>query len=362
MSKSSKHNSNTSIDSFLKNVLNNTQDPKTFAPNLSRRSGNAGLDGAHMNNLLTNGKLVIPYNTSRGGRSGSEDENVSVTYSERNFNVVVSNHANNMDLNDHLVIKSIRQGLHIEELSSTSDSDAKYSDNKYSDMKHSDIHHSDMHHSDINHSNIHNGVNHCEANHIDSNHIDRETNTDDTDHNDIERQMCRSDCESKSSKRSRKRRTKSDNRYTTESSSCSELKQLAQSSLNSGASIIHEKNRDSKQSKTSIDVGCQANARDIVNQTSALDSDVMSKSHEFEKKLKTKRTKTKENKKFKESQFLDEEKKKKKDKYKSSGTSCELKCLKKHDNKYSDDSDVEDLIESKDSLFKAKIVKAKDIY
>ncbi|KAJ8974106.1 hypothetical protein NQ317_010403 [Molorchus minor] len=47
------------------------------------RTANAGLDGQHINSLLSNGKLVIPCNRNNF-KSGSEDENVSVTISENN--------------------------------------------------------------------------------------------------------------------------------------------------------------------------------------------------------------------------------------------------------------------------------------
>lgn len=125
-----KKGSSTSLDSHLQliNALTNTCDVKTLGPNLKRRTGNAGLDGQHINNLLSNGKLVIPYNMNV--KSGSEDENVSVTISESRFNMVVSN-TNNFDLNDELVMKSLKRGLHIEELN-TSSSDSEKEQKKMS--------------------------------------------------------------------------------------------------------------------------------------------------------------------------------------------------------------------------------------
>lgn len=110
--------SSTSLDSHfgarLLNALTNPPDTKNAAPNLKRRAGNAGLDS-----LLANGKLVIPCSV----RSASEDENVSVTISESRYSVVLNNH--NLDLNDQLVMKSLRQGLHID---SSTDSDENLKD------------------------------------------------------------------------------------------------------------------------------------------------------------------------------------------------------------------------------------------
>lgn len=111
--------SSTSLDSHfgarLLNALTNPPDGKSSAPNLKRRAGNAGLDSQHINSLLSNGKLVIPYNV----RSASEDENVSVTISESRYSVVLNNH--NLDLNDQLVMKSLRQGLHIDSSTDSED-------------------------------------------------------------------------------------------------------------------------------------------------------------------------------------------------------------------------------------------------
>lgn len=112
--------SSTSLDSHfgarLLNALTNPPDNKNSAPNLKRRTGNAGLDGQHINSLLSKGKLVIPYSV----RSASEDENVSVTISESRYSVVLNNH--NLDLNDQLVMKSLRQGL---QLDSSTESDVE---------------------------------------------------------------------------------------------------------------------------------------------------------------------------------------------------------------------------------------------
>lgn len=282
-----KWGSSTSLESHfgaeLLNVLSNTSDPvaKNFAPNLKRRTGNAGLDGQHINDLLSNGKLVIPYNI--GGtntKSGSEDENVSVTFSGNKFNVVLTN--NDMDLNDQLVMKSLRQGLHIEEIKTSSDSDATKKDY------------------------------------------------------DQEKRDSRSSRRSKRSRRSKIRYSSANDsnssdrneRNSEDSSSCPELKQLVQSSLNSGGSVgYYEKNRGSKQSKTSIDVAVQANAKEIMTQTAAYEDEQDKERH------KTKQAKTKENKKYKKAatkykEVQCEKMKKTKEKYKNCGTQEEKVALK----------------------------------
>lgn len=122
----SRRGSSTSLDShFGARLLNALTNPppdskSSTAPNLKqRRAGNAGLDSQHINTLLSKGKLVIPYNV----RSASEDENVSVTISESRYSVVLNNH--NLDLNDQLVMKSLRQGLHIDSTSTDDSSDGE---------------------------------------------------------------------------------------------------------------------------------------------------------------------------------------------------------------------------------------------
>lgn len=290
MSKNPKNNSNTSIDSaFLLNMLTNTTDSKTFAaPNLNRRSANAGLDGTQIKNLLSTGKLVIPY--GKNVRSGSEDENVSVTISESKFNVVVSNHNgsainNNMDLNDQLMMESLKKGLHIEEINTTSGEENKEDGSRSSRQK---------------------------------------------------KKLCK-----------RKSRCSSDS----SDSSCPELKQLVQSSLNSGNSIFNnEMNRDSKQSKASADVACQANAGDIISQTSAIegkDCDGL--------KCKVKRGKSKENKRYKVNKH--QECVKGRDRYKSSED--EFKVLKnRKESKFSDDNSDDELLGTE--KYKVKVRKSKD--
>lgn len=63
-----KRESSASLDSHLQliNALTNNCDFKSLGPDLNkRRTGNAGLDGQlDVGKLLSNGKLVIPYNTS----------------------------------------------------------------------------------------------------------------------------------------------------------------------------------------------------------------------------------------------------------------------------------------------------------
>ncbi|GJQ72421.1 smo [Trypoxylus dichotomus] len=194
-----KRESSTSLESHLGaqllNVLsNNSSTAKNFAPNLKRRAGNAGLDGQHINNLLSNGKLVIPYNI-QNIKSGSEDENVSVTFSESKFNVVVSNH--NLDLNDQLVMKSLRQGLHIEEMKS-SDSQDEDAMKKDWDQEKRDSRSSRR------------------SRRLRRSKIQYPTDDDSDSYDDEEKNL---NC-----------------RRSDDSSSCPELKRLVQSSLNSGAS------------------------------------------------------------------------------------------------------------------------------
>lgn len=110
--------SSTSLDSHfqLMNALTNTTDARRILEqNLQRRNANAGLDAKYE-------KLVInSRNNNAAGGCLSEDENVSVTISESKFNLILSN-PNTMDLNDMLTIKSLHDGVQIEEISS-SDSD-----------------------------------------------------------------------------------------------------------------------------------------------------------------------------------------------------------------------------------------------
>ncbi|CAG9859679.1 unnamed protein product [Phyllotreta striolata] len=278
-----KRESSTSLDSTLQ-IINafaqsNDVNVKSFRPNLNRRSGNAGLDGPHINDLLTKGKLMIPCHLNNH-ESGSEE--VSVTISESTFNMKLSNnHANNLDLNDELALKSLRQGVHIEELhssSSTTDESEKY--NK-----------------------------------------------------DFEQEKrSRSGCSKKSKRRAFAdfRRTYSDSEscdLKSDSSSCPEIKKLVQSSLNSGTS---DKNRGSRQSKTSIDVAVQANAQDLDYELKNM------KKNEH----KSKRTKTKENKSRKEGRNFEGECDRKMNKsYRSYGSSQERRSLNR------DDSDEERLID-----------------
>lgn len=288
---------------------------KNLGPNLNRRTGCAGLDGQHLNNWFSNGKLVIPYSKNTA-KSGSEDENVSVTISESTFNMKLSNHPNNLDLNDHLVMKSLRQGLHIEELDTSSASDTSEKHNKdYGQEK-----------------------------------------------------RCRSGRESHSSRRS-KRSKQSRKKYSShsdscddksDSSSCPEIKQLVQSSLNSGTSVCGDKNRSSRQSKTSIDVAVQANAHDIVSQTAAYDLDLKHTKKTDIERHKSKQMKTKENKKYKRaSRYGDSSSTEKmKSKYRNCGSSEEKQSLYRDlGRKYSDYSDQESLVPDK---YKINVLKSKE--
>lgn len=288
-----------------------------MGPNLNRRTGCAGLDGQHFNNLFSNGKLVIPHNKNPV-KSCSEDENVSVTISESTFNMKLSNHPNNLDLNDQLVMKSLRQGLHIDELDTSTASDASEKHNKdYGQEK-----------------------------------------------------RCRSGRESLSSRRS-KRSKQSRKKYSShsdtddksDSSSCPEIKQLVQSSLNSGASVCGgDKNRSSRQSKTSIDVAVQANAQDIVSQTAAFDLDFKNSKKTEAEQHKSKQMKTKENKKYKRaSKYGDsasDKMKRSKEKYRNCGSSEEKQSLYKDlGRRYSDFSDQENLLKDK---YKVNVLKSKE--
>ncbi|CAH1113633.1 unnamed protein product [Psylliodes chrysocephalus] len=286
-----KRESSTSIDSALQiiNAFTSAGDVKSFKPNMNRRTGNAGLDGPHINNLLSKGKLRIPYNINNH-KSGSEDENVSVTISESTFNMKLSNHTNNLDLNDELALKSLREGIHIEELKTSTDTDESEKYNK--------------------------------------------------DYEQEKRNRCGRD--SHSSKRSkrripRKKYSDSDSNVKSDSSSCPEIKQLVQSSLNSGTSVGNDKNRVSRQSKTSIDVAVQANAQDLDYEL----KNIKKSEHE---KHKSKQMKTKENRSRKEGKNLDVESNRKtrksKEKYIRYGSSQERRSLNK------EDSDEESLIQN----------------
>lgn len=285
---------------------------------MNRRTGCAGLDGQHVSNLFSNGKLVIPYNRNNI-KSGSEDENVSVTISESTFNMKLSNHPNNnLDLNDQLVMKSLRQGLHIEELHSSSSEDIENHNKDYGQEKRAKS--------------------------------GRESH---------------SSKRSKRSKQSRKNYSShsdsfDDKNSQSDSSSCPEIKHLVQSSLNSGASVGNEKSRSSRQSKRSIDVAVQANAHDIAEQMQAYDCDVASHKKSEDDKPKSKKTKTLENKKYrnannkhKRSSNCDnfEKVRKSKDKYKNCGSTEENQALYQEANrKYSDVSDEENFIKCKNNV------------
>lgn len=293
-------------------------DVKNFGPNLNRRTGCAGLDGHQMNNLFSNGKLVVPYSRN-ATKSCSEDENVSVTISESTFNMKLSNHQNNLDLNDQLLMKSLRQGLHIDDLTST-DSNTSEKYNKDCGQE----------------------------------------------------KRGRSGRESHSSRRS-KRSRQSRKKYSSQSdscddksdtSSCAEIKQLVQSSLNSGASVCGaDKNRSSRQSKTSIDVAVQANAHDIVSQTAATELEFMNSKRTSDETHKSKQMKTKENRKYKKASKYSESgsienNKKSKEKYRNCGSSEEKRFLYKDLSRaYSDFSDQESLV--KDN-YKVNLLKSRE--
>ncbi|ENN70504.1 hypothetical protein YQE_12680, partial [Dendroctonus ponderosae] len=178
-----------------------------------RRTATAELDASHIEQLLKSGKLLLPPATV----PCSEDENLSVTISETAVNMRVANP--NLDLNDHFTISQLSRGFHFDQVSST-DSEPE----------------------------VEKAFNHVR-----------------------DRRYSRSDRDSPSSRKSRKSRRSRRNpcdplrnhRSDSESSSCPEIKQLVQSSMNSNGSAGLERNRGSRQSKTSTDVAVQANAHDL---------------------------------------------------------------------------------------------------
>ena len=245
-------------------------DSKKFTPNLNRRAGNAGLDEQHINDLLSNGKLIIPCNFNLKSEN-EDDENVSVTISESKFNVVLSNY--NMDLNDQLIMKS----LHIDEINSTTDSERSKEDD------------------------------------------DREKRGSESNHQPNSVQKYCSNSELSDDEHSHN---------TEDSSSCPELKQLVHSSQNSGVSVGCERNRGSKLSKTSIDVAVQADASEIMTQTAAQKTEEKKKRKNKSKAVKTREAqKNKMEERYKEKKRL-EKMKQKKAKYQYCGSDKEKKALK----------------------------------
>ncbi|CAG9773620.1 unnamed protein product [Ceutorhynchus assimilis] len=308
-SRARKRDSSASLDSHLQilNALTNGDDVVNFAPNLNRRTATAGMHGAHIGKLLSNGKLVLP---------SSEDENLSVTISETAVNMRVANQ--NMDLNDQFTIRQLRQGLHIQQVvtSSESEQEERKSNKDYEQEKRYSRNVRDSH----------------------------------------------SSKKSKKSRRSRKKYSSDSNSYEavqqkahSDSSSCAEIKQVCQSSLNSAASGGVEKNRGSRQSKTSMDVAVQANGDD-------LDLEMNNKKNEEGRLSKSKQAKTRENKRYrKTSKYnasdVDSSKnfdkiKKSKEKYKFDGNGDEKCGLfgRESNKKYSDLSDEEVLIVDKNKI------------
>ncbi|CAH0564156.1 unnamed protein product [Brassicogethes aeneus] len=289
-----KRESSTSLDSHL-HFLNAITgcDTRSFGPNLNRRQANAGLDSQQINNLV-NGTIF------NRDRNLSEDENVSVTISESRISMKYHN-APTLDLNDQLMMNSLckKSGVHIEEIHSTSEEETDYKDAGQ------------------------------------------------------EKRYSKSGRDSHSSKKSR-RSKRSRKRYSSnsdseddakagnksDSSSCAEIKQLVQSSLNSGISVGHERNRGSRQSKTSNDVAVQTNSHDI-------NSYEMEAKTEEKEKMKNKKMKTNENrknqKKYSDKNDVFDKVKKSKEKYKMYGSSEELKVLNDCNKKY----DVSDYSYSK---------------
>ncbi|KAK9885339.1 hypothetical protein WA026_010838 [Henosepilachna vigintioctopunctata] len=283
-SRYSNRGSHTSLDSHLEliNALTYKENRKSIRPNLSRRTANAGLDGQHFTDLLNNGKLVRPY--SRKAKSGSEEENVSVTISESKINMVLSK-TNNLDLNDQLMIQSLRQ--QIGDISSTSMSEEEFLNKDFGQ----------------------------------------------------EKKQLRIDDLSLLSRRSTQTKYTSNSGCSVSdsvSSSCPEIKNLVQSSLNSAASGGEKVNRSSRQSRTSrtsTDVAVQTSIQDI-------EIDELDKSDKVDSKfLKSKVLKTKENKKFKKDN--DGKYKGSRDYCKNCGTPEECEPLRSDSNKLFEESNGE---------------------
>ncbi|XP_050297763.1 protein smoothened isoform X2 [Anthonomus grandis grandis] len=311
-----KRGSSTSLDSHLQmlTALTNGTDVPNFAPNLNRRTATAGLDGTNIGQLIAKGKFVLPSSPL----TCSEDENVSVTISERAVNMRLANQ--NLDLNDQITIKQLRRGLNIRQVSSSESEEEKMSNKDYEQEKRYSRSGRDSH-------------------------------------------------SSKKSKRSRRSRKKysSDSGscearhqkgHHSDSSSCPEIKQLqnAQSSLNSTVSVGFEKNRGSRQSKTSMDVAVQANAHD-------LDLEMNNKANEEEKISKSKQAKTRENKKYRRASKygsdVDSSKNlekisRSKEKYKYDGTGEEKYRLLRDNRKCSENSEEETLIVEKNKVVMKK--------
>lgn len=102
-------------------------------------------------------------------------------------------------------------------------------------------------------------------------------------------------------------------------------------------SVGYEKNRGSRQSKTSNDVAVQANAHDIVSQTAAFDLEMQNIKTEEKEKHKSKKMKTNENKKYKKYCDMNgsfDKIKKSKEKYRKYGSSEEMVILNDSNRKY----------------------------
>ncbi|KAF2895830.1 hypothetical protein ILUMI_10339, partial [Ignelater luminosus] len=219
---SRKGSSTTSLDSHLGmqllNIFSKTSNCKTIEPNLNRRRmANAGLEEQNITSLLAHAGPIVS-KEKHLQTSESEDEKMSVTISESKFKVIVNNQSShNLDLSDQLIIKSLRQDLHVRDLNSSDDNYVR-SKKKVTDYS-----------------------------------TGTESDTSSSD-----------------------------------SSVFPELKQLLQSSLNSAVSAASQ-TRCSKLSKRSIDVAVQANAQEIVKQTSALNIKNQSPETEYIKDAKKNR-------------------------------------------------------------------------
>ncbi|XP_017776095.1 PREDICTED: protein smoothened isoform X2 [Nicrophorus vespilloides] len=240
----SKRGSSTSLDSHLGHQLLNVlaaSNNKETRKFIPNMSRRSANAGLDAQNLSKLSQML--FNNSK---SVSEDENVSVTISESKFNVIV-NH-NNMDLNDQLVMKSLHKG-----------------------------------------GGGGGGVGGLKIEELSTSESEEERNHQYKAINQVTKKKYSCDSDSDS-----------------DTSSCPELKQLVQSSLNSGNSVAYyEKNRGgSKQSKTSIDVAVQANAKEIMTQTGSYDMEMKTLNDDSDdgrivEMKKSKQLKTKENKHYK---------------------------------------------------------------
>ncbi|XP_060522091.1 protein smoothened [Cylas formicarius] len=279
-----KRDSTTSLDSYLQILaLTSSKNIKNFAPNLNRRTANAGLE-------LSNGMIARPHNI----HSGSEDENVSTRISE----VDMRCHNRHLDFTDQIAMRQLTDGLNFHKLPNTESDEDKTSNKDNRPEKHYSKSGRDSH----------------------------------------------SSRKSKKSRRSSSCSESDNKKRQSDSSSCLEIKQLV-SSLNSNASVGREKiNCGSRQSKTSMDVAVQANGYDldleIQNKSNEIDRSKTKQTKTNENKRYRRQSR------YSDADNKGREKiKRSKEKYRMEGSQEERKCLRKSSSKRcSDGSDDESLI------------------